>query len=198
MIIEEVVEFGSKSGESNSLNRALVEARSAITAITADSLISAQANLKESDKSISKLVSGSIKQNLRDSGWESNWSFNNKVSSTHATFDKKWQSEQTKGLVVLDIGSKASDGLLGFLLKGQLAAEQNSLVEGHVVICFTRSCLKWGLWNGKVASFEDAKKLLPLLSHRQVVPSVLMGVGPADGLEITKTVAGTLRLARAK
>ena len=196
MIVEEVVRFGSSSAQSESLERALVEIKSAISSITADSLISAQANLRESDKSISKIVSGLINQNLREKGWASNWRFNNQVTSTHASFDQKWQRDSHSGIVVLDIGSKASDGLLGFLLKGQLAAEQNSLVDGHVVICFTRACIKWGLWNGKVASFEDAKKILPLLQHRRVIPAVLIGVGPASDLKITKTVAGTLRLSR--
>tara|TARA_B110000503_G_scaffold118886_1_gene180225 strand:- start:3254 stop:3868 length:615 start_codon:yes stop_codon:yes gene_type:complete len=180
--------------------KGLNEITAAIEGITGERLVAwHRLNGKESDKSVSKAVNGLILGALVEMGWERDWSYCPSVKSNHSTFEASKSFDQGKSLrFAMDVASRHSNEALGYLVKGQLAKKRSSPkkfgVDAHVLLTFTEECLSWGRWNSAVYSYEKFIKNIPLVEGDISTPIWIIAIGPPDGVEISESIAGTLRI----
>jgi hypothetical protein len=159
-----------------------------------------EATGRESDKSISRFVNSLILDDLVALGWEKNWSFCPDVKSNHATFEasKKIDSGRKQLRFAMDVASRHSNEALGYLLKGQIATmsanPRKHGVDCHLLISFTQELLTIGKWDTGVISHEKLLNALPLLSGSISTPIYIFGIGSPEGLEVSKSMAGTLKV----
>jgi len=159
-----------------------------------------EATGKESDKSISRFVNGLILKDFVALDWEENWSFCPEVMSNHSTFgaSKEIESGRKHIRFAMDVASRHTNEALGYLLKGQIATKSRSPekfeVDCHILITFTQELLTKGKWDTSVMSHEKLVKNLPLLEGAITTPIYIFGLGSPEGLEVSKSMAGTLKV----